>query len=128
LVYCIKTNLATLKIKNVRKIDPQVSHDHEEELGSAASFLIREWVEKLLGVKFESLRELALYLIDKMYVDNRSAAAHTVLSVMTKSGTFMLNDKMPNGKMPSKKCQITKCQKITCQMTKCRMTKCQMTK
>ena len=41
----------------------QVSNDHEEELGSAASFLIREWVEKLLGVKFDSLRDLALYLV-----------------------------------------------------------------
>ncbi len=60
--------------------------DHEEEMGSAASYLIREWVEKLLGVKFDSLRDLARYLIDKMYVDNRSTAAHTVLSVMTKSG------------------------------------------
>ena len=27
----------------------------EEEVSSAASFLIREWVEKLLGVKFETL-------------------------------------------------------------------------
>jgi hypothetical protein len=60
--------------------------DYEEEMGSAASYLIREWVEKLLGVKFDSLRDLARYLIDKMYVDNRSTAAHTVLSVMTKSG------------------------------------------
>ena len=27
----------------------------EEEVSNAASFLIREWVEKLLGVKFETL-------------------------------------------------------------------------
>ena len=27
----------------------------EEEVTNAASFLIREWVEKLLGVKFETL-------------------------------------------------------------------------
>ena len=27
----------------------------EEEVSTAASFLIREWVEKLLGVKFETL-------------------------------------------------------------------------
>jgi hypothetical protein len=33
----------------------QISHDHEEELGSASSFLIREWVEKLLGVKVPML-------------------------------------------------------------------------
>ncbi len=59
--------------------------DVEEELTTAASFLIREWVEKLLGVKFNSLRELAVYLIDKMYVDNRSNAAFTVLTTMAKS-------------------------------------------
>ena len=34
-------------------------------------FNCREWVEKLLGVKFENLTELALHLLDKMYVDNR---------------------------------------------------------
>ena len=31
----------------------------------------REWVEKLLSVKFENLTELALHLLEKMYVDNR---------------------------------------------------------
>ena len=60
--------------------------DYEEETNTAASFLIREWVEKLLGVKFNSLRDLAVYLIDKMYVDNRSTAAFTVISAMKKSG------------------------------------------
>ena len=64
----------------------QIKGDYEEETNSAASFLIREWVEKLLGVKFNSLRDLAVYLIDKMYVDNRSTAAFTVISAMEKSG------------------------------------------
>ena len=64
----------------------QVKGDYEEETNSAASFLIREWVEKLLGVKFNSLRDLAVYLIEKMYVDNRSNAAYTVISAMKKSG------------------------------------------
>jgi len=54
--------------------------DSEEELNSAASFLIREWVEKLLGVKFEALTDLAFHLLEKMYVDNRSVAAFTLLS------------------------------------------------
>jgi len=54
--------------------------DTEEELNCAASFLIREWVEKLLAVKFDNLTELALHLLDKMYVDNRSSAAFTLLS------------------------------------------------
>ena len=45
--------------------------DSEEDLNNAASFLIREWVEKLLGVKFECLKDLAYHLLEKMYVDNR---------------------------------------------------------
>ena len=63
----------------------QVKGDYEEEINIAASFLIREWVEKLLGVKFNSLRDLAVYLIEKMYVDNRSTAAYTVIRAMEKS-------------------------------------------
>ena len=54
--------------------------DSEEELTVAASFLIREWVEKLLGVKFDTLTDLACHLLEKMYVDNRSVAAFTLLS------------------------------------------------
>ncbi len=45
----------------------------------AASFLILEWVEKLFNEKMSSMRDLALFLIDKMYVDNRSGAAQTLL-------------------------------------------------
>ena len=52
----------------------------EEEANNAASFLIREWVEKLLQVKFDNLPDLACHLLDKMYVDNRSVAAFTLLS------------------------------------------------
>lgn len=52
----------------------------EEEVGNAAGFLIREWVEKLLGVKFDNLPDLACFLLEKMYVDNRSVAAFTLLS------------------------------------------------
>ena len=63
----------------------KVCADIEQELNEATSLLIREWAEKLLTVKFSSLRELALYLIDKMFVDHQSSAAHTVLSTMAKS-------------------------------------------
>jgi len=67
------------------------ARDSEEELGSAASFLIREWVEKLLGVKFENLTELALHLLDKMYVDNRSSAAFTLLSTVSRVPPLTVN-------------------------------------
>ena len=63
----------------------KVCADIEQELNEATSLLIREWAEKLLTVKFSSLRDLALYLIDKMFVDHQSSAAHTVLSTMAKS-------------------------------------------
>ena len=70
----------------------KVCADIEQELNESTSLLIREWAEKLLTVKFSSLRELALYLIDKMFVDHQSSAAHTVLSTMAKSrdGEFNL--------------------------------------
>ena len=58
--------------------------DCEQEMNEASSFLIREWAGKLLTAKFGNLRELALFLIDKMFVDNRSSAAHTVISSMSK--------------------------------------------
>ena len=62
--------------------------DSEEELNSAASFLIREWVEKLLGVKFDTLTDLACHLLEKMYVDNRSVAAFTLLSSGARLGSM----------------------------------------
>ncbi|KAJ9584251.1 hypothetical protein L9F63_021413, partial [Diploptera punctata] len=52
----------------------------EDDVMSAASCLIREWAEKLLGIRFESLRDLACHLVDNMCVDSRSVAAFTVLS------------------------------------------------
>jgi len=81
------------------KLDPPVTPDisaepgrareslpgGEEEVSNASSFLIREWVEKLLGVKFETLPDLASHLLEKMYVDNRSVAAFTLMS---RSGKF----------------------------------------
>lgn len=77
----------------------QLANDLEDEINSSASFLIREWVEKLLGVKFNSLRDLALYLIEKMYVDNRSAAAYTVITTMAKSNE-VTDTKPPSMRKP----------------------------
>ncbi|XP_067004869.2 uncharacterized protein [Anabrus simplex] len=63
----------------------------EDEVTSAASYLIREWAEKLLGVRFDSLRDLACHLVDKLCVDSRSVAAFTLLSSSSQ-------DKKCNGK------------------------------
>lgn len=46
---------------------------------AAASHLLFEWAEKLLGIKFTSLKDLAAHLLENMYVDNRSVAAFTIL-------------------------------------------------
>ena len=37
-----------------------------------ACTLVREWAEKLLGINFSGMDDLANYLIDKLYVDQRS--------------------------------------------------------
>lgn len=74
------TNGANGKLLKVNNVD------YDTELNDAASVLIREWAGKLLNAKFPSLKELTLYLIDKMFVDNRSSAAHTILSSMSNLG------------------------------------------
>jgi hypothetical protein len=59
----------------------------DDNLEAAASFLIREWAQKLLGQPFCSLRELACHLVDKMCVDGRSVAAFALLSATSESGS-----------------------------------------
>ncbi len=49
-------------------------------------YLILEWVEKLFSEKMDSLRALAMFLIDKMYVDTRSAAAQALIQSMGATG------------------------------------------
>ena len=64
----------------------KVNVDYEQEVDEATSFLIREWAGNLFNTKFACVKDLTLYLIDKIYVDNRSSAAHTILSSMSKAG------------------------------------------
>ncbi|XP_046442760.1 uncharacterized protein LOC124193138 isoform X5 [Daphnia pulex] len=44
-------------------------------LKERACILVREWAEKLLGINFSGMSELANFLVDKLYVDQRSKAA-----------------------------------------------------
>jgi hypothetical protein len=46
-------------------------------------------VEKLFNEKMRSVRDLALFLIDKMYVDNRSAAANALLATVTSKNKLL---------------------------------------
>lgn len=45
----------------------------------AASTLIREWAESLLGLKFPTLSALARHLVDNVYVDTQSLSAICIL-------------------------------------------------
>ena len=40
-----------------------------------AGILVRDWAEKLLGINFSGMGDLANFLVDKLYVDQRSKAA-----------------------------------------------------
>lgn len=44
-------------------------------INDRACSLVREWAEKLLGVAFGGMNDLANYLVDKLYVDQRGKAA-----------------------------------------------------
>jgi hypothetical protein len=44
-------------------------------LKERACVLVREWAEKLLGVNFGGMSEVANFLVDKLYVDQRSKSA-----------------------------------------------------
>ena len=50
----------------------------------AASIVIREWAESLLGLKFTTLSALGRYLVDNLCVDTRSLAA---VCIVCASGT-----------------------------------------
>lgn len=53
----------------------------------AASTLIREWAEKMLGPKFPNLSALARHLVDNFCVDTRSLAAVCILSASDQRDT-----------------------------------------
>jgi hypothetical protein len=50
-----------------------------------ATLIVLEWIEKLLNEKVNNLKEVALLLIDKLYVDTRSPAARILLSATSHS-------------------------------------------
>ncbi|XP_032798701.2 uncharacterized protein LOC116935513 isoform X1 [Daphnia magna] len=49
--------------------------DTPDLLKERACILVREWAEKLLGINFSGMGELANFLVDKLFVDQRSKAA-----------------------------------------------------
>lgn len=64
-----------------------VDENITEEMLGAASTLIREWAESLLGLKFATLSALARHLVDNLCVDTRSLAAVCILCATGDSNT-----------------------------------------
>lgn len=81
--------------KNMLGVDCVVD---ESEVERAASCLVMEWAEKLCSVKFECIRDLALHLIQKNYVDSRSMAAFTLLSVADQKQGMLVGSGATGGK------------------------------
>nr|XP_045619353.1 uncharacterized protein LOC123771080 [Procambarus clarkii] len=81
--------------KNMLGVDCVVD---ESEVERAASCLIMEWAEKLCSVKFECIRDLALHLVQKNYVDSRSMAAFTLLSVADQKQGVLVSSGAAGGK------------------------------
>ena len=65
--------------------DSGKNNSSEQLLLTAVSCLVREWAEKVTGLKFNSLQQLACHLVDSLAVDSRSVAALTLLSTLSLS-------------------------------------------
>ncbi|XP_077867331.1 uncharacterized protein LOC144356507 [Saccoglossus kowalevskii] len=61
------------------------NQQEEDQTMSAASFLVCEWAQKLLGRAFDTLLDLARYLVGSNCVSTKSMAAFTVLADMQMS-------------------------------------------
>ncbi|XP_050461395.1 DNA-binding protein RFX7 isoform X3 [Cataglyphis hispanica] len=82
---------------------PQTGEHSEEniteEMLGAASTLIREWAETVLGLKFSNLSALARHLVDNFRVDTRSLAAVCILSTSDEHNA--LSDKQAISDLPT---------------------------
>ncbi|KAG7209771.1 hypothetical protein KM043_011392 [Ampulex compressa] len=75
----IKLDPPTLPNISGSQTGDDVDENLTEEMLGAASTLIREWAESLLGLKFPTLSALARHLVDNLCVDTRSLAAVCIL-------------------------------------------------
>lgn len=88
-------SILLVNLQDGRQESPEQSGEDVEVAGgnaergrgveSAVSQLIREWAEKVLGVHFSSLMELAKFLVKNLVVDGRSEAAFALLPGNQKS-------------------------------------------
>ncbi|XP_015110838.1 uncharacterized protein LOC107037033 [Diachasma alloeum] len=77
-----RVKLAVPALPSVKEIQEAEEFDESitEEMLGAASTLIREWAEGVLGLKFPNLAALARHLVENICVDTQSLAAVCILS------------------------------------------------
>jgi len=69
-LYCdVPGKSQTTSTVNSARLGSQFQQRSTDEPACA---LVREWAEKLLGIHFSGMAQLADYLVDKLYVDQRS--------------------------------------------------------
>ncbi|KYN11961.1 PREDICTED: uncharacterized protein LOC108767802 isoform X1 [Trachymyrmex cornetzi] len=83
----IKLDPPTLPKISGSQTEEHLEENITEEMLGAASILIREWAEKMLGPKFPNLSALARHLVDNFCVDTRSLAAVCILSASDQRDT-----------------------------------------
>ncbi|XP_076168065.1 uncharacterized protein LOC143147077 isoform X1 [Ptiloglossa arizonensis] len=83
----VKLDPPTLPNITGTQTSDDVDENITEEMLGAASTLIREWAESLLGLKFPTLSALARHLVDNLCVDTRSLAAICILCASGDSNT-----------------------------------------
>ncbi|KAF7379941.1 hypothetical protein HZH68_016889 [Vespula germanica] len=75
----VKLEAPTLPNISGNQTEDGTEENITEEMLGAASTLIREWAESVLGFKFPTLSALARHLVDNLCVDTRSLAAVCIL-------------------------------------------------
>ncbi|CAK9814071.1 DNA-binding protein RFX7 [Anthophora plagiata] len=83
----VKLDPPTLPNISGTQTGDEVDENITEEMLGAASTLIREWAESLLGLKFPTLSALARHLVDNLCVDTRSLSAVCILCASGNSNT-----------------------------------------
>ncbi|XP_033345633.1 DNA-binding protein RFX7 [Bombus vosnesenskii] len=83
----VKLDPPTLPNISGTQTGEEVDENITEEMLGAASTLIREWAESLLGLKFPTLSALARHLVDNLCVDTRSLSAVCILCASGNSNT-----------------------------------------
>lgn len=66
--------------------------DNMDQIFTAASFIVCEWANKLLGKYFVTLVDLAKFLVSGSYVSSKSVSAFTVMG-LTKEDLQGISDR-----------------------------------